>query len=199
MPDFPATGGFTVADIWSAGTRTLTAFTGQPRTDLVGADNDIWSNATRSLTELTGQPRTDLLGEDNDFESATGARIANLDRMANILSQEPISEASTLMDGNELVLYEKTDALQRSVEGYIDFTNSAGGDTFVVREYMQIKAAGAYIKYAEATYTGVQSPALLHIQTKVAKRKIKVTIQQTAGVNRTLDNSWLAASQASAT
>ncbi len=44
-----------VADVWAAATRTLTAFTGQPRTDLVGSDAAIWSHATRTLTAFAAQ------------------------------------------------------------------------------------------------------------------------------------------------
>jgi len=39
------------ADIWAYGTRTLTGFTGTPRTDLVGSDSAIWAHATRELTK----------------------------------------------------------------------------------------------------------------------------------------------------
>jgi len=52
---------------------------------------------------------------------------------------------------------------------------------------MQVKAAGTYVKYAEETYTGAQSIPLLFLTTKSGKDKIKVTAQQTAGTNRTLD------------
>jgi len=39
------------ADIWAYGTRTLTGFTGTPRSDLVGSDAAIWAHATRELTK----------------------------------------------------------------------------------------------------------------------------------------------------
>lgn len=199
MPDFPAVGGDTAATIWAYATRTLSAFTGQPRTDLVGADNDIWANATRTLTALTGQPRTDLIGDDHAFSAATSTRIANLDRVANIDAFEAITEASTLTDGTEQILIEKTDALQSFLEGYIDLTAMTVTETLVVREYLKVKNGGSYIKYAEQTYSGAQSPALLHIITKASKRSIKVTMELTAGTNRTLDNTWMRKSQATAT
>lgn len=207
MPDFPSVGGDTAATIWAYADRELTALTGQPRTDLVGADNAIWANATRSLTDkagftlasLTGQPRTDLLGDDHAFASATSTRIANLDRVANIEAFEAITEASTAMDGSEIILIEKTDNLQSDLVGMIDLTAMAGGDTIVVKEYMVLKNGGSYINYATQTYSGAQTPALVFITPKWSKRKIKVTAQQTAGSNRTLDNTWSRKSQASAT
>lgn len=110
MPDFPKVGGASAADVWGYSARTITALTGQPRTDLMGEDAsfeggtgtrkaridatissrsshaaaDIWSVATRTITVLTGQPRTDLLGEDATFEAGTGTRKARIDRLANI-------------------------------------------------------------------------------------------------------------------
>ena len=38
------------------------------------AADRIWASAARTLTALTGQPRTDLLGEDASFEAGTGDR-----------------------------------------------------------------------------------------------------------------------------
>jgi len=53
------------AEIWAYGTRTLTGFTGKPRTDLVGSDSAIWTHPTRTLTRFTGTPRIDLVGSNN--------------------------------------------------------------------------------------------------------------------------------------
>jgi len=184
MPDFPAVGGASAAQVWAYATRTLTAFTGQPRTDVVGADNALWANATRTLTNITGAPRTDLLGEDATFEAGTGTRKARLD---SIPAFETRVETSIAMDGTEKTLVEKTDDKMGLLDGFVDLTPMQAGDTIVVREYMTVKAAGSYAKYAEETYSGVQSIPLLYIQTKTSARSIKVTAQQTAGTNRTLD------------
>lgn len=214
-PDFPKPppAEVDVAAIWAYGTRELTGFTGTPRTNLMGEDADfeagvgarkgridaaissrsshaaadIWAVASRTITALTGTPRTDLLGEDASFEAGSGARKTRIDRLANIPAFETPDEASIAMDGTEKILVEKTDNKVGLLDGYVDLTPMAAGDTIVVREYMQIKAAGGYVKYAEETYTGDQTIDLLHIVTKTAKDKIKVTAQQTAGTNRTLD------------
>jgi hypothetical protein len=146
----------------------------------------VWAVAERTITALTGQPRTDIIGENASFELATG-RPAKIARLDNIPAFETPVEASIVMDGTEKILVEKTDNKVGLLDGYVDLTPMAGGDTIVIREFMQIKAAGAYAKYAEETYTGAQTIPLLHIVTKTAKDKIKVTAQQTAGTNRTLD------------
>lgn len=208
MVDFPK--GASAADIWSYGTRGLTQLTGQARTDLLGEDAsfeggvgarkanldaaissrsshaaaDIWAVGSRQITAFTGTPRTDLLGEDASFEAGTGARKARID---NTPAYEAPVEASIAMDGTEKTLVEKTDDKIGLLEGFVDFTPMAGGDTIVIREYMTIKAAGAYVKYAEESYSGAQTLPLCSIATKPSKTKIKVTAQQTAGTNRTLD------------
>ena len=146
----------------------------------------IWAEATRTITALTGTPRTDLIGEDASFEAATG-RPAKISRLDNIPAFETPIETSILMDGTELTLIEKTDDKIGLLDGYVDLTPMLAGDTIVIRQYMQVKAAGAYAKYAEETYSEAQTIPLLHLTTKTAKDKIKVTAQQTAGTNRTLD------------
>lgn len=213
MPDFPPRGGATASEVWAYATRVLTAFTGQPRTDLMGEDAsfeagsgtrkaridatissrsshaaaDIWAVGTRTITALTGTPRSDLLGEDATLEAGVGARKARIDRLANVPAYETPVEASIAMDGTEKILVEKTDDKIGLLDGYVDLTPMAGGDTIVIRQSMKVKAAGAYVKYAEETYTGAQTIPLLHVVTKPAKTSIKVTAQQTGGTNRTLD------------
>ena len=63
----------------------------------------------------------------------------------------------------------------------------AGGDTIVIRQYMKIKSGGDYVKYAEETYTGAQTIPLVYISAKPANIAVKVTAEQSAGVNRSLD------------
>lgn len=215
MPDFPRVAGATAAEVWAYATRTLTGFTGTPRADLIGADEsldthgytsaragkldyldvavssrsshsaeDVWAVASRTLTAFTGQPRIDLLGEDASFEAGTGARKARIDK---IPAFETVYEASITMDGTEKILVEKTDDKMGLLDGYVDLTPMASGDTIVIRQYMKVKSGGSYVKYAEETYSGAQTLPLLHITTKPAKTSIKVTAQQTAGTYRTLD------------
>jgi len=151
------------------------------------APGAIWAEATRTLTALTGTPRTDLIGEDASFEAATG-RPAKILRLDNIPAYESPVEASILMDGSEQVLVSKEDDKIGVLDGYVDLTTMAADDVIVIRQSMQVKAAGAYVKYAEETYSGPQTIPLLHIVTKTAKDKIKVTAEQTGiGTYRTLD------------
>ena len=70
---------------------------------------------------------------------------------------------------------------------YLDLAAMQAGDTTVIRQYMKIKAGGAYRKYAEETYVGVQSVPLLSMVMKPSKNGAMLTLQQTAGVNRSYD------------
>jgi hypothetical protein len=149
---------------------------------------DVWAVTTRTLTSLAGQPRIDILGEDASFEAGTGTRKARIDRLDKIEAFDDPIEGSVAMDGTEknVVLDEVTGNPQRFLEGYIDLTPMASGDTIVVRQYMKIASAGNYVKYAEETYSAAQTLPLLYITTKSGKYGIKITAQQTAGTNRTL-------------
>ena len=144
----------------------------------------IWAYGNRTLTGLTGAPRMDLMGEDASFELGTGARKARIDR---ILATEPEIEGSVLMNGGEQELAESELGVQHQIEGMVDLTPLALGDTVVVRVYMSLNTPVSYAKYAEETYSGPVSPSLLFICTKVAKYGLKVTIQRIAGIYRTFN------------
>lgn len=220
-PDFPRVSAVVdPAIIWTYSTRTLTSFSGQPRIDLIGADEsldahgytsaraskldnldvavstrsshtaaDVWAVTTRTLTSLAGQPRIDLMGEDASFEAGTGTRKTRIDRLANIEAFDTPIEGTLTADGSEqnLVLDEPTDNPPRFLEGYVDLTNMASGDTVVIRQYIKIKSGGSYVKYAEETYSGAQSLPMLFIVSKSGRYGIKITLQQTAGTYRSFD------------
>ncbi|MEM2607369.1 MAG: hypothetical protein QXH97_00350 [Candidatus Bathyarchaeia archaeon] len=147
---------------------------------------DIWTYTTRTLTGLTGQPRIDLLGEDASFEAGTGTRKTLIDRLADVEAFDTPIEGSLTADGTEqnLILDEISGNPQRHIEGYVDLSALASGDTIVIRQYMKIAATGDYVKYAEETYSGAQTLPLLHIITKPARYGLKLTLQQTAGTYR---------------
>jgi len=149
---------------------------------------DVWAVTTRTLTSLAGQPRIDLLGEDASFEAGTGTRKALIDRLASMEAFDTPIEGTVVMDGTEknVVLDEVSGNPSRFLEGYIDLTPMASGDTIVIRQYMKIAATGDYVKYAEETFSGAQSLPLLYIVTKPGRYGIKITAQQTAGSYRTL-------------
>ncbi|MEM2284556.1 MAG: hypothetical protein QXL29_08145 [Zestosphaera sp.] len=149
----------------------------------------IWTYSTRTLTAFTGQPRTDLMGEDASFEAGTGTRKTRIDRLANIEAFDTPIEGTLTADGSEqnVVLDEVEGNPPRFLEGHIDLSNMADGDTVVIRQYFKISPTGTYKKYAEETFSNAQPIPLLHVISNVGRYGIKVTLQQTAGTYRSFD------------
>ena len=182
-PDFPKVGGATATEVWAA--------------------------TTRKLTGLDGQPRTDLLGEDANFEVGTGTRKARID--AAISTRSTLTQAQVLSDatpfagakiskiqdfleeGTGTLTADGTLQIVRAYTGtgilhcYIDLTNMASGDTTVISQFMTIKTAGSYRKFAEETYSGAQTLPLLHIVARPGKFGVRINLQQTAGTNKAYD------------
>lgn len=90
-------------------------------------------------------------------------------------------------DSSEQTLNEITRTC-KGVSGYIDMTNMASGDTVMIRTYAKIKSGGSYIKQGSRALTGGQDPDLLYvIPFPTPVWGFKITLQQTAGTNRTYD------------
>jgi len=160
--------------------------------------SDVWTYTTRTLTEFKGQPRIDLLGEDADFETGTGARKTNIDRLASIEAhQTPIEGTATFSTTDT---YPKTVTIidtsgmaiagkQHQIDGYIDLSALGSGESITVKEYMKIKPGGNYVLYAQETYTGTQDIPLLHLTTKPARYGLKVELVMSSApsANRSFD------------
>lgn len=174
-----------------------------------GAADKVWGTTARTITALTGQPRTDLLGENADFEAGTGTRKARID--ADISSRSTLTQAQVISDATPFAgakiakiqdfLEEGTGTLTATgaedtiriytgtgkLHCYIDLTNMVAGNSVTIRQYMTIKTAGAYRLYAQETYADVQTLPLLHIVAKPGKFGVKITLQQAAVVYKTYD------------
>lgn len=159
MPDFPSSA--TPAEVWAYVARTLTA------TELTSDAGNIVRDAVLS-----------------DATRFAGQRI-----QASLVDTAP-TEGTLLATGGEDILVEKDYTAAPVVcrlEGHIDFTLHTAGETVKIREYIQIKAAGAYVLYNETTYAGALVPPLLKVNTNWTRYKIKLTLEKTAGVNRNYD------------
>jgi len=214
VPDFPRVA--TPYDVWTYATRTLTGFTGTPRTDLVGLDEaiytrldvavstrsshaaaDVWAVATRTLTGFTGTPRTDLLGEDADFEAGVGARKAALDRLPNIEAFEaPVEGTATFLTTD---VYPKTVTICLSEVGvihrvkcYIDLSELAAGESLRVDEYMSIVTPVSYVLYAQETYSDAQAIPMLFVVTKPARYGLRIDLYMAAApaADRSFPYQW---------
>ena len=161
---------------------------------------DVWEYGNRRLTGLAGQPRTDLIGADEslDDHGYTTARIGNLDAPVSTraletggrLEQIPIyaspEEHAVAMTGAELTLFEVSGESPAEVEAWVDLAVMQAGDTIIVRYYRVIQEGGSYRKYAEETYADAQTLPALCILNKRVYRGTRVTAEQLAGVHRTL-------------
>jgi hypothetical protein len=143
---------------------------------------EVWEYHTRKLTGIDGQARIDLLGEDTDFESGVAPRKVRIDKIQNFLEE---GNGTLTADGTEQTVREYTGT--GKLHAYIDLSNMADGDAVTIRQFIKIKAGGTYRKYAEESYSGVQTLPLLHIISKPNKHGVKITLQQTAGTNRDYD------------
>jgi len=159
---------------------------------------DVWAVTVRTLTDFTGKPRADLLGEDADFESGTGARKRRIDRLglmeahrtpaegtASFATTDTYPRTVTIIDTSTMDIVGK----QHVIDGYVDLSALASGESITVREYMIIKSGGTFIKYAEEKYSDVQAIPLLHITTKPARYGLKVELymESAPAANRTFD------------
>jgi hypothetical protein len=163
-----------------------------PRVKAEVDPSTVWTYPNRTLTAFTGQPRADLIGSDQSlsdvgYTSARAAKLDNLDRLPSIEAFDVPIEGTVTMDGTEVsvVQDEITGNPTRHLEGWIDLSPMQAGDTVVVRMYVKLTPTGSYVKYAEETYTDAQSLPALHIVTLPARYGIKLTMQQTAGTYRT--------------
>lgn len=89
--------------------------------------------------------------------------------------------------GLEQVLLDHNGGAPCEISGYIDLSPMDGGDTMVLRLYARVKKNGAWSKYGEEVYSDAQSLPLVYITPKPETHGMRVTIQQTSGLSRTLD------------
>jgi len=212
----PPGGGATAAQVWAYGTRGLTGDAANAIRDAIlsdatkipGANVDaavssrsshaaaaIWSVATRAITDKAGFglssqafPFTnpgapvDLANVQQALSPTGTGREAKVDKIQQFIQE---ATGSLLMDGLEQIVKEILTTVNK-LHCFVDLTPMLALDTVVVRQYMKIASAGAYVKYAEETYNDAQSLPLLYIVTKPANYGIKVTLQQSAGTYRTL-------------
>lgn len=92
------------------------------------------------------------------------------------------SSGSTAADGTEQTLWDT--AALAYYAAYIFLHNMVSGDILVVKVYVKDVNSGTMRLYKSWTYTGAQTETAVFIPF-LPTSEHKVTIQQTAGVNRT--------------
>lgn len=210
MPDFPKIGGATAAQV-------AAAILIDPATDKIDGsqvDASIASRSTLTQAQIVSdatpflganvgaiKTKTDALpvnpAAQTNLDVAistraaiadyTAGRAAKIDKIQDFLEE---GFGTVTADGTEQTVKDYSGTGKLHV--YIDLTNMVAGNSVTIRQFIKIKAAGAYVKYAEETYTDVQTLPLLHITMKPGKYGVKVTLQQAAVVWKTYDWETLA-------
>jgi len=125
----------------------------------------------------------------------TAARAAKIDRLDNIEANEaPVEGTATFATTDTypktVVIVDTSGSTKlHRIDGYIDLTALASGESLTIRESMVIKSGGSAVKYAEVAYSGVQAVPLLHITTKPARYGLKIELVMSAApaANRAFD------------
>lgn len=95
--------------------------------------------------------------------------------------------------GGEDVLITDVPPKTSILHGFVDLSNLVVGDTVVLKEYVKIKPAGAYVLYAQRTYVNRPDP-MCYVYSKPYFYGVRFSLTQTTtgvpGVYRDFDYIW---------
>jgi hypothetical protein len=156
-----------------------------------GLDPAVWTDARAAKLDNLDA----AVSSRADGSAYTPARAANLDRLANIEANEaPVEGTANFLTTDTypktVVIVDTSGSTKRHlIDGYIDLTALASGESLTIRESMVIKSGGSAVKYAEVAYSDVQTVPLLHITTKPARYglKIELVMSSAPAANRSFD------------
>lgn len=189
--DFPKKTGVTADEVWAAADRSLNSDANNAVRDAVLSDATPFAGGNIDGAITSRAAPADIL--------KNPANLVDGDRIDKIAVDTAPDEGTLVSPAGEQTVIEKDFTASPKVarlEGQIDLSAMVGGDTVVIRQSVQIRAAGGYVKYNEETYTGAQSTPLLRVDTNWARYKIKVTIQKTAGADHSYDWQFFTRQQA---
>jgi hypothetical protein len=97
------------------------------------------------------------------------------------------SKGTFTADGTEQTIREI--ARIGKVQGYIDFTNMASGDSTIIRTYAKIKSGGSYLLNGQKILSNTQTTLKLmyFFEYPTTNYGFKITLEQEAGTNRAYD------------
>ena len=91
-----------------------------------------------------------------------------------------------LLDGSSQIIHEQPGGATSQLAGYIDLSNLIHGDTVVIRFLVRLIVGGLWGACYEETYSGVQSLPIIHVAKRPENHGIKVIIQQTTGIPKSI-------------
>lgn len=113
------------------------------------------------------------------------SQTVNVNTGTRLVSLGAFTVIATL--GTKHTICERADGAVSRVQGYVDLSNLASGDTLVIKLYAKVRTDGSFLCYNEEAYYGVQSLPLVYITEKPETHGLKVTIQQIAGICKKFD------------
>ena len=133
--------------------------------------------------------KTYLTGSDN-ADGSVGIDLSSITSLLGDVLMEITEDNATLTaTGSEQTVYAHVPASNVEIPDtvHLDLTNMAEGDILVLRLYRKVKSGGAYILSDIKTFTGAQAVPGIKVQGEMTLYGWKVTMEQTAGVNRDYD------------
>lgn len=173
MPDFPKTTGATPAQVWAYATRELSGDSGNVVRDAILSD----------ATRIPGADIDAAVSSRADGADYTSVRAAKIDAVQNFTE-----EGTGTLTASALVQTVREYVGLGKLHCYVDMTDMDADDIIIIAQ--SVKIGAAYVKYAEETYSGVQTLPMLHLLLKPGKLGVKVTLQQTAQVAGYKDFDW---------
>jgi len=108
-----------------------------------------------------------------------------VDAQRLLYAQDPLEGTVSLSAlDSETTVVEVTPGKPAYLEGYIDASALASGDTIEIKWYVMIQSGGEYKLIHKETYNGPLDNPLIYIITAPAKYGLKISITQTAGTLR---------------
>jgi hypothetical protein len=100
---------------------------------------------------------------------------------------EMVAQGTITADGTEQSLV--VDEILSNLFGFVSLGELGVGDVVTIRQYVDMD--GGYKLYADETYSGTQLQPAVYITPKGSNTKMKITLQQTAGVYKSFAYEFL--------
>jgi len=135
---------------------------------------------------LTNQGYTTTRASRIDRLSHIEAHRDPVEGTASFLTTDTYPKTVTIIDTSGLA---DVAGKQHLVEGFVDLSALASGESVKIRESMIIKSGGDFKTYAEETYNGPVSPPLCYILTRPGRYglKIELVMESAPAADRSLD------------
>lgn len=140
-------------EIWSYVTRTLTRFTGAPRSDLVGADEAIYTRLDKKITDHETTISDKIASHDSDIKNILGDPTVDNTKIYDFLKAQLDAKISS-----------RSSHSPADVWSYSTRTLTQKGGLLKFEKYdeLDLAADASYTPTAEGLYLAVVSPGMTY-------------------------------------